>query len=295
MRSIWKGHIRFSLVTIPIRVYSAIDPAETVHFNQLHRDCNGPIGYDKRCKKCNQQVSTQEIVKGYQYEPDQYVVMDPADFEKVRLESTRIIEIEGFVEASEVHPMLFETPYFLGPDNAVGSKAYSLLCEAMKQSGKVGVGKVVLRQREDAVLIAPHESGLVLYSLRYPKELRSIREVPQLDQLPSVEADQLKLASHLVETMATTLDNIEIRDRYNEALREIIEAKIQGREIVTAVEEIRPAVDIMTALKQSIEKAKTRRQPMVRATGKATKERPAAPAEDTTEPPAKRVKARRKA
>src|SRR5512141_456579 len=112
MRSIWKGHIRFSLVTIPIRVYSAIDQTETVRFNQLHNGCNGPIGYDKRCKKCGQPVTTQEIVKGYQYEPDQYVVVEPADFEKVRLESTRIIEIEGFVDAAEVHPTLYETPYF---------------------------------------------------------------------------------------------------------------------------------------------------------------------------------------
>ena len=221
-------------MTIPIRVYSAIDQAETVRFNQLHRNCNGPVGYDKRCKKCNQPVTTQDIVKGYQYEPDQYVVLEPADFDKVRLESTRIIEIEGFVDAAEVHPTLYEAPYFAGPDSAVASKAYALLCEAMRQSGRVGVGKVVLREREDAVVIAPHETGLVLYRLRYPREVRDINEVPQLDQLPGIEPEQLKLALHLVETMSTSLGSIDIRDRYNEALREIIEAKIQGREVVTA-------------------------------------------------------------
>lgn len=271
MRSIWKGHIRFSLVTIPIRVYSALDQAETVRFNQLHRDCNGPIGYDKRCKKCNQPVTTQEIVKGYQYEPDQYVVLEPADFDKVRLESTRIIEIEGFVDAAEVHPTLYEAPYFAGPDSAVASKAYALLCEAMRQSGKVGIGRVVLREREDAVILAPHEKGLVLYRLRYPREVRDINEVPQLDQLPGTEPDQLKLALHLMETMSTTLESVDIRDRYNEALREIIEAKIQGREVVTAVEETRPVGDIMTALKQSIDRARSKRQPMVKATGKSGK------------------------
>src|SRR5512136_1244054 len=107
MRSIWKGHIRFSLVTIPVRIYNAIDTAETIKFNQLHRGCNGPIGYDKKCKKCNLQVAGQDIVKGYQYEPEQYVIIEPADFEKIKLKSTKIIEIEGFVNASEVDPMLF--------------------------------------------------------------------------------------------------------------------------------------------------------------------------------------------
>jgi len=271
MRSIWKGHIRFSLVTIPIRVYSAIDQAETIRFNQLHKDCNGPIGYDKRCKKCNQVVSGQDILKGYQYEPEQWVIIEPSDFEKLRLESTRIIEIEGFVDSADVHPTLYEVPYFAGPDSPVASRAYALLCEALKQSGKVGVGKVVLREREDAVIIAPHENGLILYKLRYPKEVRRIQDVPELDALPKVEADQLKLARQLMDTMSTTLDSIEIRDRYNEALREIIEAKIHGREIVTGAAEPPPVVDIMAALKESIEKAKAGRQPMVKATGRKEK------------------------
>jgi DNA end-binding protein Ku len=273
MRSIWKGHIRFSLVTIPVRVYNAIESTETIRFNQLHKGCNGPIGYDKRCKKCSQVVGMQEIVKGYQYEPDQYVIVEPSDFEKLKLESTKIIEIEGFVDTSEIHPTLYEAPYFAGPDTPVASKAYALLCEALKQSGKVGVGKVVLREREDAVIIAPHEKGLVLYKLRYPNEVRDINQVPQIDQLPAIDEDQLKLARHLMETMSTSLDNIEIRDRYNEALRELIEAKVQGREIVTAAEEVRPVVDIMTALKESIEQAKAQRQGMVKATGKAPKEK----------------------
>jgi DNA end-binding protein Ku len=296
MRSIWKGHIRFSLVTIPIRVYNAIDSAETIRFNQLHKSCNGPIGYDKRCKKCSQLVSMQDIVKGFQYEPEQYVIVEPSDFEKLKLESTKIIEIEGFVDASEVHPTLYEAPYFAGPDTPVATKAYALLCEALKQSGKVGVGKVVLREREDAVIIAPHEKGLVLYKLRYPNEVRDIKEVPQLDQLPAIDQEQLKLAQHLMDTMATTLDAIEIRDRYNEAMREMIDAKIQGREIVSVTEEPKPVVDIMTALKQSIEHAKTQRQGMVKATGKTRKDKEEAVPDETPAPAAtKSAKARKRA
>ncbi len=283
MRSIWKGHIRFSLVTIPVRIYNAIETAESIKFNQLHKECNGPIGYDKKCKKCSKQVSTQDIVKGYQYEPEQYVIVEPADFEKIKLKSTKIIEIEGFVDAAEVNPMLYESPYFAGPDSEVAVKAYMLLCEALKESGRVGIGKVVLREREDVVLIAPHDGGLVLYRLRYPNEVRSIKDVPELDLKRETDKEQLKLARSLVDTMAASFSSIDIRDRYTEALREIIDAKVQGKEIVTVAEEPRPVVDIMTALKQSIEQAKEQRQGMVKATGKAKKVETAA----TEEKPAR--------
>src|SRR5438128_375954 len=136
MRSIWKGHIQFSLVTIPVKVYNAIDTAQAIHFNQLHKGCNGPIAYDKRCKKCNKVLSNEEIVKGYQYEPDQYVILEPEDLEKIRLKSTKVIEIQGFVDASEVHPMLYEAPYFAGPDGVVAEEARPAvdIMTALKQS-----------------------------------------------------------------------------------------------------------------------------------------------------------------
>ncbi len=293
MRSVWKGHIQFSLVTIPVRIYNAIETAETIKFNQLHQGCNGPIGYDKRCKKCNKVVSSQEIVKGYQYEPEQYVILESGDFEKIKLKSTKIIEIEGFVNASEVDPMLFETPYYAGPDGEVACKAYALLCETLRESGRVGIGKVVLREREDAVLIAPRDGGLALYRLRYPKEIRSIKDVPDLDKKREVDKDQLKLAHSLVDTMVTEFSSMGIKDRYTEALREVIDAKIQGKEIVAVSEEARPAVDIMTALKQSIEKAKAERQGMVKASGKAKQAEPAAAASEA--PKAKSSAARKRA
>jgi DNA end-binding protein Ku len=166
LRSIWKGHIRFSLVTIPIRIYNAVDTAKTVRFNQLHKECSGRVGYDKRCKKCSKPVKAEDIVKGFQYEPDQYVVFEQGDIDKVKLKSTKVIEIDGFVDASEIHPTLFEAPYFAGPDGEVAAKTYALLGAALKDSGKMGVGKVVLRDREDVVAIAPHEGGLLLHRLR---------------------------------------------------------------------------------------------------------------------------------
>ena len=268
MRSIWKGHIRFSLVTIPIRIYSAIEPSETIRFNQVHRSCNGPVGYDKRCKKCHQILTTQDIVKGYQYEPDRYVILEPDDLAKVRLPSTRVIDIEGFIDASEMDPMLYESPYFIGPDGAVAAKTYALFREALKESGKIGIGKVVLRDREDMVALSPHDGCLILYRLRYPNEVRSTEDVPEVEAGAAVNDEQLKLARSLLDSMTKPMGEIELRDSYAEAVREIIDAKIRGQEVVAVGEEPRPVVDIMKALKQSIEQAKGQRQLMIRATGK---------------------------
>jgi len=266
MRSIWKGHIRFSLVTIPIRIYNAVDTEETIRFNQLHKEDNGPVGYDKKCKKCGKVLPNDQIVKGYQFEPEQYVIISPEDIEKIRLKSTKVIEIEGFIDASEVHPTLYESPYFAGPDGPVAAKTYSLLTQALQASGKVGIGKVVLREREEVVLIAPLESGLVLYKLRTPQELRKIGEVPQLEKM-DVNKEELKLSISLVESMATNLEDVDMKDQYRDALREMIEAKIAGKQVVSVQEEEKPVIDIMSALRESIEKTKAQKKPMEKAKG----------------------------
>ncbi len=269
MRSIWKGHIRFLLVAIPVRVYNAIETSEQIHLNQLHNEDYGPIAYDKRCKKCNKVVTKDDIIKGYQYAKDQYATIEPDDLTKVKLKTTKVIDIVGFVDKNEVPPMLYDSPYFVGPDGEVGAKTYSLLREVLKDTGKVGLGKVVLRDREDFVAIAPQDEGLVVYKLRYPKEVRKISEVPQLDH-QEIDKNELKLAHTLVEQMVTSIGEIEMRDRYSEALREVIEAKIEGKEVAGFVEEEAPTVDIMTALKESIKQAQ--RKPMVKATGKTKKQ-----------------------
>ncbi len=266
MRSIWKGHIRFSLVTIPIRIYSAVDTEETIRFNQLHKEDNGAVGYEKKCKKCGKTLGADDIVKGYQFQPEQYVIVSAEDLQKVKLKSTRVIEIEGFIDSSEVHPTLYESPYFAGPDGPVAVKTYSLLSQALQASGKVGFGKVVLRDREEAILIAPLDGGLVLYKLRSPKELRQMDTVPQLEQ-KEANKEELKLSVSLVESMATSLKDLDLTDRYRDALREMIEARIAGREVVSVPEEEQPVVDIMTALKQSIERTKAQKKPMERAKG----------------------------
>lgn len=273
MRAIWKGHIQFSLVTIPIRIYNAIDTAQKVSFNLLSKETNNPVKYEKRDKNTGDLLRQEDIVKGYQYEPGQFVIIDDEDFEKVKLKSTRLIEIEGFVDAKEVHHSLFDSPYFAGPDGDVAAKTYALLTEALRKSGKVGVAKVVLRDRESMVLLTPHESGILMYKLRYPNEVRSIMQVPNVT--PDIEADpdQLKMANVLIDSMSKKFKDIRMEDKYNEALREMIDAKIEGKEIVMMQEEEPEVVDIMTALKASIEQAKSSKKPMEKASGSTETEK----------------------
>ncbi len=266
MRSIWKGHLQFSLVTIPVRIYNAVDREETIRFNQLHKEDNGAVGYDKKCKRCGKTLTAEEIEKGYQFEPEQYVIVSAEDLAKIKLKSTKVIEIQGFIDAGEVDASLYESPYFAGPDGPIATKTYSLLSQALKASGKAGVGKVVLRDREEVLLIAPLDGGLVLHKLRRPNELRQIDNVPQIEK-KEVNKDELKLSISLVESMTTSLKDLDLTDHYSEALREMVEAKIAGKEVVSAPEEEKPVVDIMTALRQSIERTKAQKKPMEKAKG----------------------------
>ncbi len=277
MRAIWKGHIQFSLVTIPVRIYNAIDSGQSISFNLLSKEGHNPVSYEKKDKVTGQTLKTEDIVKGYQYEPGQYVIIEQDDLNKVKLKSEKVIEIEGFVDTSEVSPTLYEAPYYIGPDGDVAAKTYGLLSHTLKETGRIAVGKVVLRDRETPVLLAPMEGGMVMYRLRYPNEVRSMREVPQLLEVKP-DKEQLKLAKTLVDSMTTKFANIEMKDHYTEALKNIIDAKVEGKEIVTRIEEAPKVVDIMTALKASIDAAK---KPMEKAKGetakkaKAEKEKPA--------------------
>src|SRR5215813_9203371 len=273
MRSIWKGHIRFLLVAIPVRVYNAIEASEKIQFNQLHREDFGPIGYDKRCKKCNQVVSNDQITKGYQYEPDRYAIVEPDDIAQIKIKTTKAVDILGFVNSQDIPATFYDAPYFAGPDGPVSEKPYALLREVMRQTGKIGVGKVVLRDREDLVAVFPQENGLILQKLRYPHEVRSIKDVPEIDGAQKLDKKELELAMTLVEQMTTTLDEIDMTDQYHEALKKLIDSRIKGKKTVEfeEVEEL-PRLDIMSALKQSLQASS--RKPMVKAATTAAKKKP---------------------
>jgi DNA end-binding protein Ku len=257
------------LVAIPVRIYNAIESSEKIQFNQLHRDDYGPIGYDKRCKKCGQIVSGDQITKGYQYEPDHYAIVEPDDIAKIKIKTTKAVDIVGFVDRSEIPTTFYDAPYYAGPDGPVSEKPYALLREVMKQTGKVGIGKVVLRDREDLVALFPQEDGLVLQKLHYPHELRQMADVPELESTQKLNKNELKLATTLVQEMSTSLDEIDTVDNYHAALKKLIESKIKGKKVVEFEVEELPRLDIMSALKKSLQQSS--RKPMVKAATAAKK------------------------
>jgi len=257
------------LVAIPIRVYNAIETSEKIQFNQLHREDYGPIGYDKRCKKCGQVVTNDQITKGYQYEPDRYAIVEPEDIAKVKIKTTKAVDIIGFVDRSEIPTTFYDAPYYAGPDGPVSEKPYALLREVMKQTGKVGIGKVVLRDREDLVAVFPMEDGLVLQKLHYPHELRKMEDVPDLEGAQKLNKNELKLATTLVSEMSTSLSEIDTVDNYHSALKTLIESKIKGNKVVEFEVEELPRLDIMSALKKSLQQSG--RKPMVKAAPAAKK------------------------
>jgi len=274
MRSIWKGHIRFLLVAIPIRVYNAIEASERIQFNQLHRDDFGPIGYDKRCKKCGQIVTNDQITKGYQYESDRYAIVEPDEIAKIKIKTTKAIDIIGFVDTSEIPTTFFDSPYYLGPDGAVADKPFALLRQVLKETGKIGLAKVVLRDREDLVAVFPLENGIVLQKLRYPAEIRKVAEVPDVEKDVKLDKKELALATTLVEQMVTSFADVDTVDHYHEALRQLIDSKIKGKKVAEfEKEEDLPRLDIMTALKKSLQASS--RKPMVKAEPAATKKKAA--------------------
>jgi len=260
MRSTWKGHIRFSLVTIPIQIYSAVNTKSAIKFKQLHKEDNGAIGYSKVCKSCEEVVPYGDIVKGYEYEPDNFVVLEKSDFDKIKLKSSKAIDIEAFVDISEVHPTRFENFYFIGPSGEVATKTFNLFTKTLKKSGKAGVGRIILRDKEDVVLLKEHQGGLLMYKLRYPNELRRMEDVPNLKEV-EVDQAQLDLAQTLVSSLSKSFSEVAFVDRYKDALMELVQNKVEGKQIVAiseAAEEDTPVVDIMAALKKSIDEAKAK-------------------------------------
>ena len=266
MRSIWRGTIRFSLVSIPVRIYNAVETSEKIQFNQLHRDDYGPIAYDKRCKKCGLVVTNDQITKGYQYEPERWAIVEPDDIAKIKIKTTKAVDIVGFVNPEEIPNTFYDAPYFAGPDGPVSDTPYALLREVMKQTGRIAVGKVVLRDREDLVALFPYEDGLVLQKLRYPHELRKIGDLPDFENIQKLDAqnlnkNELELATTLVHQMATTLSEIDTEDTYFNALRTLVDSKIKGSEVaeLDEVDEV-PRLDLMSALKKSLETSATKNQ-----------------------------------
>ncbi len=253
-RPTWKGYLKISLVNIPVRVFPATDAAATISFNQLHRECRSRIQQKRWCPTCEVEVPNTDLVKGYEFEKGQYVVMDEDDIAKVRPESTRVINVVQFADASLIDPVYVERPYYLAPDGNVAAEAFAVIREGM--AGKAGIGKLALYGREYLVAIQPRENGLVMYTLRHASEVRAMSAIDELKLVPAkMKPDEVRLARQVIGNFETGGDLTQYKDEYQEQLRQIIDAKVEGREVAGPTEEAPPkVVNLMEALRQSLER-----------------------------------------
>jgi DNA end-binding protein Ku len=253
-RTMWKGAITFGLVTIPVAVYPATEE-RTLRFNQLHEEDGGRIRMKRTCSIDGEEVPYDEIVKGYEYEKDRYVVLTDEDFDKVPVESSRAIDIVQFVDIDEIDPMLYKKSYYLVPEET-GAKAYALLREALSQDNKVGIAKVSFRDKEHLSALRFKDDSFVLETMYWPDEIRPA-DFGGVDVDLKVRAQELEMARQLIENLTAEWNPDEFTDEYRQALLRIVEAKVAGEEIeVVEAEPTAKVVDLMEALKASVAAAK---------------------------------------
>ena len=270
-RPTWKGYIKVSLVTIPVRVYPATESSATISFNQLHAECQTKIQQKKWCPKCEREITSAEVVKGYEFEKGRWVVMEDEDIAKVKTESTKVIDLMQFTDETSIDPMYVDKAYYLAPEGPMAADAYAVMREGMK--GKAGIGKVAIHGREYLVAVKPHKQGMVMYTLHHAAEIRTIDQIEELREVRAkVNPAEMKLAKAVIESIEGELNLSDYKDDYQEGLRKIIDAKIAGEEIVAQEEVATPkVVDLMEALRRSLDQVSSGKKKTAKADGAVSK------------------------
>ena len=284
-RSSWKGYLKLSLVTCPVKLYPATSSNERIRFNQLHKDTHNRINMKPVDPELGI-VERSDLVKGYEYEDKQYIIIDDSDLEAVRIESSHTINIESFVDEAEVDTIYEDAPYYLAPDGAMAEETFVVLREALRQSGKVAIARLVMSSRERVVTIGARDNGMFLHTLRNPAEVRASAEV--FDSIPDTKPDpeMLQLAEALIKQKVAKFEPKNYEDRYETALMAMIREKLKGHKpIIADVPERGNVINLMDALKASLGQAKPAaaskskdEAPAKKPAAKATAEaKPAAP------------------
>jgi DNA end-binding protein Ku len=258
-RASWSGQLKLSLIGIPVRLYNVISSQSETPRHMLHKDCLHRVRYQTVCPE-HGNIGRDEIVKGYEYEKDRYIVLDEATLDTIKLETTKAIELIQFIEADELDPLFLNTPYYVAPDGKVAEEAFRVIREAMRHVNKIGIGRVVMTSKEHLIALRVRGKGFVLTTMHYADEVRSA--TPYFEEIRDgeVEKDQLTLAEQLVESKSAPFDPEQFDDRYQKALLEIVKAKIEGAEPVRASKsEPGKVVNLMEALKKSL--AQTSKKP----------------------------------
>lgn len=255
MRAMWKGSLSFGLVNIPVRLFAATE-SKDIKFRYLHGPCHTPLEYRKICPTCEKQVPWEEIVRGYEYEKEHFVVLSEAEIKAAAGESNRLIEITDFVQIEEIDPIFFQNSYYLAPDGT-GSKPYILLHRAMQETGKIAVAMITLRTKESMAVVRCYGEILSLSTMYFPDEIRAVAALPDIPQPAEIRARELEMAKELIGNLATPFVAENYHDRYREKLLETIQARVAGKEIVTAPSpEKEKVIDLLEALQASVEKTR---------------------------------------
>lgn len=268
MRSLWKGAISFGLVNIPVRMYAATEN-KSISFNQLHKVCYTPIRYSRHCVNCQRQVEQEEIVRGYAYQPDRFVIVEDNELENLPLPTAHTIEIIDFISLSEVDPIFYEKSYYLEPmEGAI--KPYALLRKAMLNSDKVALAKIAIRNKESLCAVRVYHNALSLATMHYPDEVRPLEELTGISEEPAMNESELRMAIQLIENLTTTFNPASYQDNYRNAVMQLIETKVAGKQIHPTPDTpvSAPVVDLLAALEASLQA--TAREPALAGTdGKA--------------------------
>ena len=250
-RSIWSGAISFGLVTVPVKLYSAVSP-KTVRFHQLHGADQARIQQKRVCSADGEEVAFEDLAKGYELYPGQYVMIEPEELDALDPEATQTIDIEDFVELDQVDPLYYDTSYYLVPD-ARGTKAYRLLLDAMRESGRVGIARVVMRTKQYLCAVRPVGEALVLTTMNFADEVVGQDEIEGLPGEQEAGERELKMAEALIESLSTDWRPDKYEDTYRERVMALIEAKAAGQELVSQpAAPSAPVIDLMAALEASL-------------------------------------------
>lgn len=260
MKTLWKGAVSFGLVNIPVSMYVATENKD-ISFRYLHKECMSPVKYQKFCPSCNREIAPDDIVRGYEYQRGSYVVVNEEDLASIPLENTKTIDILDFVELLQVDPIYFDKSYYLEPA-AGGEKAYALIVEAMRQTGKIAIAKVMIRTKQSLAALRVKDDLLVMETIFYPDEIRSAAGLNRGLVASQIQEKELNMAVNLIENLSVSFEPERYSDEYRQALWELLEAKIAGREVVAPQVQAEPGkvVDLMEALKASVQIAEEERQ-----------------------------------
>ena len=258
MHTMWKGTISFGLVNIPVKLHAATEDKD-ISFRTLHSVCNAPIKYEKVCSHCGKEVPKEEVVKAFEYAKDKYVVIEEEELRKLQKEQTdKAVEIIDFVKINEIDPIYFNKSYYLSP-NEGGVKAYSLLREALQESGKVGIAKIKIRSKEQMAVVRVLENTLLMETIHYPDEVRPVRDVPNIPAEAEVSKRELDTAILLIDQLTAAFDPSKYHDEYREAVQKLIDEKKASQATVQGAEKKKPAAnvtDLMAMLQASLDQSK---------------------------------------